>query len=517
MRVKMTVAAMALAMLAVVLPASASANGSRTVHVDPGESIQAAIDKAKPGTTIKLGEGIYKESVRISKSDISIEGQGRSKTKIEVPAAADVPEGAGCINEAPPPAPKLVDGICVFPEFPDNPKARCENAPSLVPGDPIVKAVDDVEISKLAVTGFTSSGVIYFCADDPVVTRVYAKGAGEAGGEYGIAAFDAEDVVFTRNLTVDSGEAGIYIGDSAHADAVVSKNVAWKNNFGLFIRDAAHGTLQKNKAFGNCIGILFLNTDEAGAPPEFQGPPIDVKDWLAKQNNTTANNRACPAGDEGGATSGVGIGVGSSIDVSLIDNGVFGNDTTEATEFEGGIVVIGEPGFKPSSGIKVGFNTLHGNAPDLFWDEQGAGNRFFANDCLTSQPDGLCEDPADDGDHGDDTDDRGSGHHKGDRHDDHAKKHKKHKKQEAQEQEEQEARPRRRLAVRIRPDERGGLPPLSRSGDQTGVNRHGMRLMPLMKLPTSGSGSPASMSGSRVSSSVKIARSWVRASDAPRQ
>ena len=358
MRVKMTFAALALAMLALVLPASASANGSRTVHVDPGESIQAAIDKAKPGTTIELGEGTYKESVRISKSDISIEGQGRSKTKIEVPDAADLPEGAPCLGETqhdPPPAPpvKIVDGICVFPDFPEDPnvKARCENSPASDPDEQVVRALDDVEISKLAVTGFSASGVIYFCADDPEVTRVYAKGADEGGGEYGIAAFASDDVVFSRNLTVNSGEAGIYIGDSPHADAVVWKNVSWKSNFGLFIRDSQHGTLQKNKAFDNCLGILFLNTNEAGAPPEFQGPPIDVKDWLAKQNNATANNRACPAGDEGGATSGIGIAVASSIDVSLIDNGVFGNDSNEASDFKGGIIVIGEPGFK----------TLHGH------------------------------------------------------------------------------------------------------------------------------------------------------------
>jgi hypothetical protein len=437
MRVKMTFAVLALAALALSVPASSVANGSRVVHVDPGESIQAAIDKAKPGTTIKLGEGTYKESVRISKSDISIEGQGRSKTKIEVPAAADLPEGAGCINESqvdPPPAPplRLVDGICVFPEFPDDPKARCENAPSLGPGETAIKAVDDVEVSKLAVIGFTGSGVIYFCADDPEVTRVYAKGADEPGGEYGIAAFDAEDVVFTRNLTVAGGEAGIYIGDSAHADAVVWKNVAWGNDLGFFIRDAAHGTLQKNKAFGNCVGFVFLNTNEASAPPEFRGPPIDVKDWLVKQNNATANNRPCPAVEGDEPLSGIGIGLVSTIDVSLIDNGVFGNDSEAASIVKGGIVVIGEPGFKPSTGTKVGFNTAHGNSTDLVWDQQppgGGGNRFFGNDCLTSDPVGLCEDPDDNGDHGDDNDHpRGGGHDKGDDHHKGDRNHKKHKK-----------------------------------------------------------------------------------------
>lgn len=434
MRVKMTFAVLALAALALSVPASSAAT---VVRVDPGESIQAAIDKAKPGTTIKLGEGTYKESVNISKNDISIEGQGRSKTKIEVPASGDLPAGAGCVDDSG--GTPVVSGICVSPEFPSDPKAHCENSPPLGTGETKVKAVDDVAVSRLAVTGFTGIGVLYFCADDPEVTRVYAKGAEHS--EYGIAAFASEDVVFTRTLTVDGGEAGIYIGDSPHADATVWKNVAWNNGFGIFIRDSAHGTIQRNKTFGNCLGILFLNTDESQAPPEFRGPSIDVKDWLAKQNNATANNRPCPAGDEGEATSGLGIVVFSSIDVSVIDNGVYGNDSTAESTVKGGIVVAGDPG-KPSTGTKVGFNTAFGNATDIVWDQQppgGGGNRFFGNDCLTSDPDGLCEDPDQTGDHGDDDNgDRGDDHpkggddhHKGDRDhkgDRHHKKHKKHHK-----------------------------------------------------------------------------------------
>jgi hypothetical protein len=430
MRVKMTFAVLALAALALSVPASSAA---AVIHVDPGESIQAAIDEAKPGTTIKLGEGVYKDSVNISKNDIEIVGKGRSKTKIEVPAAGDLPAGTGCTDDSG--GTPVVNGICVSPEPPDDPKARCENSPPSGPDETIVKAIDDVEVSRLAVTGFTGIGVLYFCADDPEVTRVYTKGAEHP--EYGIAAFASEDVEFTRNLTTESGEAGIYIGDSPHADATVWKNVAWNNGFGIFIRDAAHGTLQRNKTFGNCLGILFLNTDEAGAPPEFQGPPIDVKDWLAKQNNATANNRACPGGDEGGPVSGVGIGVSSAIDVSLIDNGVFGNDSKEESDFKGGILVVGEPGFKPSTGTKVGFNTAFGNTTDIIWDGQGAGNAFFHNDCLTSDPDGLCEDPDDNGDHGDDggngdDNDHGDDHPKGGDHHkgagDHKKHGKKHKK-----------------------------------------------------------------------------------------
>ena len=50
------------------------------------------------------------------------------------------------------------------------------------------------------------------------------------------------------------------------------------------------------------------------------------------------------------------------------------------------------------------------------------------------------------------------------------------------------------------------------------MNAQSMRFTPWMNAPPRNiSGSPTSMSGSWVSISVKIARSWVRASDAPRQ
>ena len=81
-------------------------------------------------------------------------------------------------------------------------------------------------------------------------------------------------------------EAGIYVGDSANANATVWKNVSYGNMFGVFIRDAAHGKVLKNKTFSNCVGIVFLNTDEADVPPgQTPGPSVDVKDWLAQGNN----------------------------------------------------------------------------------------------------------------------------------------------------------------------------------------------------------------------------------------
>lgn len=418
MRVKMTLVAAALAGLLTMLLSSGTA-AADVINVSPGESIQAAIDKADPYDTIKIAPGTYNESVLIKTNGIQLVGSGRKSTKIVPPA--NLVEGQGCVfseQRDPPPAPPVIvaNGICVA-----NFDAQGNT----------ISDVEDVHISRLAVSGFNGVGIQYFGAKDAVVERVLA----ENNDEYGIFVNTTSGSYIARNITPHNGEAGVYVGDSPHADATVWRNVSWDNNIGVFIRDVAHGKVLDNKTFANCAGVLFLNTDETTNQPP--GEPIDIEDWLAKGNDATANSKACGGGGDEPPFSGVGIAVVSGSNVRLIDNGAFGNLPAQGSNppFHGGIVVVGDPTFKPSAGVKVGFNTAFGNDPDLFWDQQGQGNSFFGNDCLTSQPDGLCEDPGDRSDHGNNGDSsnndnhqgKDGGHGKKGAHG-HHKKHKKHKK-----------------------------------------------------------------------------------------
>jgi len=389
MRVKMTFAVLAMATLALALPATSTAH--RTVTVHSGESIQAAIDAAKPGTTIKVEEGTFAEALTIDKDGIELVGAGRKKT-----------------NLVPPPGPPT---DCVFA-----PAGICVTDAA----DPDHQ-VRDVEVSHLSVKGFVF-GMFFFNTKNGEITRTIASD----NDAYGIFVNNSTGATIARNVTANDGEAGIYVGDSENADATVLKNVAYENTFGVFIRDAAHGKVLKNKTFSNCAGILFLNTDETAGPPDQAGPALDAQDWLAQGNLAAANNKACPGDPEEGEPpfGGVGIAVFSALDVRLIDNGVYGNKSSAAPDPNGipsaGILVFGDPTFKPASGTRVGFNQALGNSTDIVWDEQGEGNKFFANDCLTSQPDGLCEDPDvegdDNGDHGDDGGHDGGGDHHGDKH-----------------------------------------------------------------------------------------------------
>src|SRR5438445_3788885 len=53
---------------------------AKTIHVHPGQSIQAAINAAKPGDTIVVDAGVYHENLVITKDRLQLEGAGPGAT-----------------------------------------------------------------------------------------------------------------------------------------------------------------------------------------------------------------------------------------------------------------------------------------------------------------------------------------------------------------------------------------------------------------------------------------------------
>jgi hypothetical protein len=385
MKVKMTAAALASVALLLGLTASASA---KTITVSPGDSIQAAVDQAQSGDTVKLKPGTYHEAVEIKKSNLTVKGSGARSTRIDSTGVAE-PFCGFCVSDT-----------------------NDQGEPNSIP--------TNVRITKLMVTEF-AFGIFYFHSKDGRVDHVTTS----HNEEYGIAAFESNGTRLEWNYTPDNGEAGLYIGDSAQANAVVHGNTSSGNVHGILVRDASFGEVSRNWLFDNCNGALFVETPA----------PAPGGNWVAKDNRAVANNRSAPgipgcAGEEEEgipAFSGIGIMLLGYHDVNIVNNVALFNSPSGPTVVSGGIVLLSgvSLGVGDEMNNRVAFNVAFHNDPfDLNWDGAGTGNVFVGNRCATSNPAGLCVQGHGNGGKGHGGHGKKKGHHK--HKNKHHKKHHKH-------------------------------------------------------------------------------------------
>jgi Right handed beta helix region len=339
---------------------SAASASSGTHVVRPGESIQDAVDAASPGDTVMVEAGTYWEHVRIETDGLTLTAQGTVTLK---------PPHYG-YGECYLPGQDV--GICVVPADFDPTTFSYSNR------------VRDVEIIGFRVVGFAGSGVFGFGTENLKVSHVVAID----NSAYGVASFDGIGTTFTRNAVTGSHDAGLYVGDSLEADAVVSHNRAWGNALGILVRHARRVVVSDNQSWGNCLGVFLLADGQAGGSGE-----------IAVLNNTVvANNDVCTQFDAAGflpVLGGGGIVLAGSQNNAIFQNVV--RDNQGDTLFSGGTVLIATPransdmSFDASTGNLVFLNRLRGNEPaDIVNDEASTPNLILANQCLTSDPDGLC-------------------------------------------------------------------------------------------------------------------------------
>jgi parallel beta-helix repeat protein len=367
----------ALAMTAfLVVPAAGQA---KTIKVRPGDSIQTAVDAAKPGDKVQVAAGTYTETskpcpqsptrlcaVNVTKDNITLTGKGATLLA----------------------SPGQDNGIVVRSTTPGS----CIEDPSL--------NVQGSRITGFTIEGFDFNGIFMVCVENFRISKVRTID----NDLYGVFPVRSLGGRIDHSFASGSHDTGFYIGQSQ--DIRMDHNTATDNVSGFEIENSTNVSADHNVATGNTGGVLV-----------FTLPGLEVTTGLdneVRNNLITDNNRPNTCLVPTDAVCGVPVGTGVLVmatDGTLVsENTITGNDS-----FGVGVVnicvaqQIPEPfcsglGIEPNSDDTHTIdNTVTGNgtnpdplrlldpafAVDLAWDGTGTGNCWSNNVFDTEFPPGL--------------------------------------------------------------------------------------------------------------------------------
>ncbi|MGW4891480.1 right-handed parallel beta-helix repeat-containing protein [Kitasatospora sp. NPDC004240] len=337
------------------LGAAPAAHALGTLHlVQPGESIQQALDAARPGDTVQLLPGTYPGSVRITTSGVTLRGTGPT-TVITPRTDGTGQEDAVCATAG--------HGLCV---------AGTEG-----------HRLSDVRIEALTVAGFPKNGVDATETTGMTVRAVHVRD----NGQQGIAQEKSVRAVITGNTATRNGQSGVFLANTVNHEGgaldtegtVISGNRLTENRIGVTIRRARTLSVDQNAISGNCGGVFVVGDESvprAGA-------------LTVSRNRVIANNKYCPPTPRLDHIQGTGILLTGAEDTQVTGNQV--RDNVGASTMSGGIVLFRSVVGVPNANNSVTGNQLDGNLPaDLADRDTGTTNTWARNHCSVSEPAGHC-------------------------------------------------------------------------------------------------------------------------------
>jgi hypothetical protein len=352
-----------LALMVGLLAPVASVAAASAIYVHPGESIQAAINRAPAGGIVVVERGTYKGNLDIKRS-VRLLGHDA----VIVPAAK--PTKGFCLN------PSIftgVPGVCVHAVF----SADLQS---------IVTPVSNVSVEGFTIQNFSGAGIVAIGVSGfRAVRNVMAH---DAGG--GMWANSVSNLSLLYNTAHGNSSDGLYVSDSPAANAVIIGNRLYDNlGSGILFITSLGGRIALNSAYGNCSGI---------AVAAFAIPDVTPSGDLSIQlNQVTANNRMCPdLSASGGAPAygGIGIGLVGARNTVIALNDVQGNVEQAGSSIPGGgIVLLDAKMF--GAGVPIGnsirLNWLTGNTSfDINGDGTGTANTISGNTCTATNVTGAC-------------------------------------------------------------------------------------------------------------------------------
>lgn len=328
-----TVVVLVLGLAVASTPAAARA---KTVTVNPGDSIQAAVDAAKPGDTIKVMPGDYTETTP-GPAAITITKPLRLIAQSKLPGVkVRILPGAGQIH-----------GILVQPAQSTDPD------------------IDGLTIQGFTVQGFQNMGIWlrhvknYTIEGNESINNL----------ENGIFPTLSANGLVKKNVSYGSQDAALWVEGSENVRVI--KNELATSPTGLEVTISKDITVQGNNIHDNTIGVGLYHPATAGLP-QAEWPAGPYGSWHIIGNHVHHNNVPNVA-SEGSETSQLPYGGGILLlgvqNVDVQKNLVERNDFFGIAMIDYCLAVVGTP-------FQCGGNTPSPTAPE---DNQVIKNTLVDN------------------------------------------------------------------------------------------------------------------------------------------
>jgi parallel beta-helix repeat protein len=330
----------------VVLPSSV---GAATITVRT--TIQAAVDAAQPGDTIRVPPGIYRENVRVATSNLTIRGSHGA-----VLDGTGLPGGTGIRVSALSPTARLTG----------------------------------FTLSGLTIQNYARTGVLLLRVDDFAIS----DGRYRDNAEYAIFPIFASGGVIESNHVSGSEDSGIYVGQSSNV--AIRRNHVTDCRVGFEIENSSLIDVHQNIGTDNSIGVFV-----------FVLAGLDVtttSDIRVTGNRLTRNNRPLAPYDPANPFAQIPTGVGL---LNLGADRLVARLNTAMHNGSGGIIIAQVPPalasldpridpFPDDNEIRDNVTLHNGGNPDpllapfpgadLLWDGSGVDNCWHRNVFKTAFP-----------------------------------------------------------------------------------------------------------------------------------